>query len=118
MFRMQAFLQQTRHGLASGNANTLTPVDQPIGRPLHVRPVCRRQVRSHRSEPAFMRISFMNRHALATVQNFHRRLRYPQLQHLADQCLWHAVAVAFKLDVIVDVHLDGLEDGELPRLRR
>ena len=81
-----------------------------------MRAVRSRQVRGHRSEPALVRIAFVCSHALATVQDFHRRLRDPKLQHLAHQGLRYAVAVALKLDVAVDVHLDGLEDSEFPRL--
>ena len=116
MLRVQAFLQQTRHGLAGGHTNTLAPVNQPIRRPFQVRPVCRRQVRCHRSEPAFLCIAFVSSHALATVQDFHRRLRYPQLQHLTDQGLGYALAVAFKPSLRRDVHLASLEDAHLTRL--
>ena len=80
MLRVQAFLQQTGHGLAGGHANALAPVNQSIRRPFHMRAVRSRQMRGHRSEPAFVRIALVRRHALATVQDFHRCLRYPQLQ--------------------------------------
>lgn len=47
------------------------------------------------------------------MQEFHYRCRVACLQHLADQGLRHAVAMALDIDVIVDVHLDGLEMGHL-----
>ena len=40
----------------------------------------------------------------------------PYLQRHTHQGMGHAVAVALKLDVLVDVNLHRLEDGQLPGL--
>ena len=42
-------------------------------------------------------------HALIAVQAFHGVRRHSQVDHLADQRMWHAVEVAGILDVVVDI---------------
>ena len=45
----------------------------------------------------------MRSHALAAVEDLHRRQRRPDLHHLPGQDVGHTVVVEVDLDVIVDV---------------
>ena len=58
----------------------------------------------------------MTGYALATVQHLHRALCHAHLQRDAHQGMGHAVAVTFKLNVLVNVNLYRLEHRQLPGL--
>lgn len=78
----------------------------------------RRQVLHHRGEAALVGAAGVRCHPLAAMQQLHPASRQPRLQHLADQGLRHAVAVAIDLHVLVDVHPHRLVAGVLPGLGR
>ena len=63
--------------------------------------------RGGKAAPA--RIPGVAGNALPTVENFQRGAGHPHFQRLAHQRVWDAVAVALKLDVVVDVDFDRLE---------
>ena len=70
----------------------------------------------HGGETTLVGATHVAGHSLAAMKNLHRALCDPYLQRHTHQGMGHAVAVALKLDVLVDVNLHRLEDGQLPGL--
>lgn len=105
-----AGFQQPLDQGCGGHTDAVAPVDQTLWRPLQMRPVGGRQVLIHRGESALVRATQVRRHALAPVQQPYRASRDTGFQRLAHQGLGHAVAVAFKLDVLVNVNPHRLVD--------
>ena len=85
MLGVFARLQQACHQRAGGHANGVTPMDQPLWRPLHVGAVGGRQVFWHRSKSTLVRTAQVGRHTLSSVQQLHRARRDAGLQHLPNQ---------------------------------
>ncbi len=111
-------LQHLLHRGRTGHADTLAPGDEPLGCPLRLVLVALGQVFGHGSEAALVRAAHVAGHPLSTVQGFERMGRHPQLQRSPHQGGGHAVAVAFKFDMAVDVHAHRFEDRPLPGLNR
>jgi hypothetical protein len=118
MLGMGLVLQHLLHRGRTGHADTLAPGNEPLGRPLRMVLVTLRQVLGHGGEPAFMGTAHVAGHPIATVQGFDRMGRHPQLQRQTHQGVGHAVAVAFKLDVAVDVHPHRFEHPHSQWLHR
>lgn len=109
---------QTCDHLSARRADTFAPVDQALWCPFPMCTVGSRHVHSDRSEATLLTVAKMARDALATVQDFYRRCRDTRLQSQPNQGMRHAVTMAFDFDVIVDVHLDGLEVRQFIALQR
>ncbi len=116
MLGMFVLCHETRYHLGGCRTNTFPPVDQARRRPFHVSTVGRRHMRGNRGEAALSAVTGMACDPLPTMHQLDHRRRHARFQHLADQRVRHAVAVAFDLDVVVDVHLDGLEVRHLVAL--
>jgi hypothetical protein len=106
------------HGAPGGHTNALAPVNQPLGRPLHVRAVGRRQVLATVVKPPLWALRLWAATRWPRCSNSTTVCRDAQLHHLPDQGLRHAVTVPIELDVVVDVHAHGPEHRELPGLQR
>jgi hypothetical protein len=76
------------------------------------------QVLGHGGKTPFMGAAHVAGNPVATVQGLDRMRGDAQLQGQADQGVGHAVAVALKLDMAVDVHAHRLEDRPFPGLHR
>ena len=110
--------KQPLHQRASGATNALGPVHKALRGPLKVLSVSHRQVLQLCAVPALLRAAYVRGNTGAAVQHLHHFGRYPQLQDLAHQSGRHAVAVALKLHMLIDVNANRFEDRKLPALRR
>jgi hypothetical protein len=102
--------------LGAGQAYALAPGHQPLGRPLRVSLVALWQVLGYGGKSPFVSATHVAGHALAPVQHLHHMGCHAQLQHLPNQGVGGAVAVALKLDMTIYMHPYGLKDGPLPGL--
>jgi len=109
---------QARHRLGRRRADARAPVDQARGRPFHLGAVRRRHVRGRRRKAALPAVARVAGDALAAMHELDHGRRQARLKLLPDQRVRHAVAVALDLDVVVDVHPDGLERRHLVALQR
>jgi len=91
-------------------------VDQARRCPLHVGTMRGGHVAGDRGEAALAAVADMAGHALAPMHQLHHCYRDARFQLLADQRLRNAVTVAFDLDVVIDVYLNGLEVRHLVAL--
>lgn len=101
-----------------GHANLLAPGHQPFRAPLRMRPVRFWHVLIDRGEAAPPNASCVAAHPLRPVQDLQCGAGHSHLQRLTHQRVRHAVAVAFKLNVLINVHLDRLEHRQIKRLQR
>jgi len=109
MLWMLVLGHQARHRFGRRRADALPPVDQPRRRPFHVGAVRRGHVCRRRGEAALTAVAGVAGDTLAPVYQLNRRDGDACFEHLPDQRVGHAVTVTLDLDVVVDVHLDGLE---------
>ena len=68
-------------------------------------------------EAALTAAAHMASHALAAMQNLDTGGGDPRSEFLSDQGVWHAVTMTLDFNVVVDVHLDGLEVSHFIALR-
>ena len=66
------------------------------------------QVFEHRGEAALVRAAQVTGYALAAMKNLHRARCDSRFQGLTHQGVWNAVAVPFKLHMLVNVNPHGL----------
>ena len=118
VLRMPVFGHQPSYRFGRRRADTSPPVDQPLRCPFHLGAVGGGHVRRGRGEAADAAIADVAGDTLTTMEELDHRRGDARLDLLADQCLRHAVAVAFDLDVVVNVDLDGFEAGHLVALQR
>jgi len=118
MLGVFACCQQASHQSSSGHANAVAPMDQPLWCPFQMGAVRSGQVFGHRGEPALVHTAQVGRHTLTPVQQLHRACRHARFQDLTDQRLRDAVAVTFKLNVLVNMHSNCLVNSKLPGLCR
>jgi hypothetical protein len=117
VFRVAVLGHQPRYRLGSRRADALAPVDQALWRPCQMRAMGCRHLGSDGGEAALPAVARVTGYPLPAMHELHHCRRHARFQHLPDQRMGHALAMAFDFSVIVDMDLDGLEVRHLVALQ-
>ncbi len=91
-------------------------MNQPLGRPFKVRPVCRRHVLDDRGVSARAAVTGVAGDAATTMQQLDCASGDARIEFQTNQRVRHAVAMLVDFDVVIDMDRHGLEACEFPRL--
>lgn len=111
LFRMFLLDQEALDQFGGGGADRCRPSLQLARRPLGMRPMSGRHVLGQRGVMPLPTAAGMAGDALAFGQHFDHVTRNAQLDGLMDQGMRHAVVIALKFDVVVDVDRSFLPLG-------
>src|ERR1700736_5510719 len=103
------------HDCGGVGPDALTPVDQPRGRPLEMRPVGGGPMLGQRAVVVFDEAAYVTGDALAFVDDFHDVMGGAAPERLADQRIRGTVVMVVEAHVVVDIDADLLPLGVLVR---
>ena len=115
---VRTVFQLPGHHGCRAHADAQPPVDELLRCPLQMRPVRRGHMVWRGGVPAALVAQGMTGHTLVAGEAFHQGGGDAQLDGRANQGVGHAVVMAFKFDVVVDIDLGRLPAKDLKAFGR